>query len=157
MGQPASLELAPRRWQRRALPVELCLPCTCHIPSCKRTVRLFRSHCRSGGSAFASVKKSGTPPGIRTRNFMFLRHARMPIPPAGQTKTRGPCGATRALEESRRDFAASRLLRSRWHARGHGRTRATARPARCLSALGLSLVAMSCKAFQSSSLLLVLR
>src|SRR5712691_913592 len=26
MGQPASLELASRRWQRRALPVELCLP-----------------------------------------------------------------------------------------------------------------------------------
>ncbi len=37
MGQPVSLELTSRRWQRRALPVELCLPGTCHIPSCKRT------------------------------------------------------------------------------------------------------------------------
>ena len=51
IGQPARLELAPRRWQRRALPVELCLPCLCHIPSCKRTLRLFRSHCRSGSEA----------------------------------------------------------------------------------------------------------
>ena len=90
MGQTTSLELVPRRWQRRALPVELCLPWSCHIPSCKRTIRLFRSHCRSGhGSSFASAKKSGTPPGIRTRNFMFLKHARIPIPPAGQTKSPG--------------------------------------------------------------------
>src|SRR5712691_5403765 len=69
----------------------------------------------------------------------------------GKQKARGPCGATRALRESRRNIAASFLLRSRWHARGHGRTRAIARPARCLSALGLSVVAMSCRAFQSSS------
>jgi len=55
------------------------------------------------------------------------------------------------LEESKRNFAVSCLLRSRWHARGHGRTRDIARPARCLSALGLSVVAMSCKAFRSSS------
>ena len=83
MGQPVSLELTPRRRERRARPVEPCLPCTCHIPSCKRTVRLFRSHCRSGGSTFASAKKPGTPPGIRTRKSMFLRHARIPLPPAG--------------------------------------------------------------------------
>ena len=61
MGQPASLELASRRWQRRALPVELCLPCTCHIPSCKRTVRLFRSHCRSGTEAFPLPQKNWYP------------------------------------------------------------------------------------------------
>ena len=83
MGQPVSLELTPRRRKRRARPVEPCLPCTCHIPSCKRTVRLFRSYCRSGGSIFASAKKPGTPPGIRTRKSMFLRHARIPLPPAG--------------------------------------------------------------------------
>ena len=102
MGQPARLELAPRRWQRRALPVELCLPCTCHIPSCKRTVRLFRplperrKHLRFR-------KKTGTPPGIRTRNIMFLRHARIPIPPAGQTKSPGTLRRTRAREESGRN------------------------------------------------------
>jgi len=55
------------------------------------------------------------------------------------------------LEKCRRNFAVSCLLQSRCHARGHGRTHAIARPARCLSALGLSVVAMSCKAFQSSS------
>ena len=53
-----------------------------------------RSACsgRVAGAArkrLASAKKSGTPPGIRTRNFMFLRHARIPIPPAGQTKSPG--------------------------------------------------------------------
>lgn len=42
-------------------------------PSCKR----------AGASAFARARKSGTPPGIRTRISVFLRHARMPIPPWG--------------------------------------------------------------------------
>jgi hypothetical protein len=51
----------------------------------------------------------------------------------------------------RTKFVVSRLLRSRWHARGHGRTRAIARPARCDSALGPSLVAISYKAFRSLS------
>jgi hypothetical protein len=67
-----------------------------------------------------NLSKPGTPPGIRTRKFMFLRHARMPIPPAGHCgrgasasrahrpqrpagddnkKARGPCGATRAFAE----------------------------------------------------------
>ena len=104
MGQPARLELAPRRWQRRALPVELCLPCLCHIPSCKRTIRLFPVALpERRRSSFASAKKSGTPPGIRTRNFMFLRHARIPIPPAGQTKSPGTLRRTRASRESGRN------------------------------------------------------
>ena len=111
MGQPASLELAPRRRQRRALPVELCLPCTCHIPSCKRTIRLFRSHCRSGAEANPLPQKSGTPPGIRTRNLMFLRHARIPIPPAGQTKSPGTLrcnpGFGRNQTEFRRQLSPS--------------------------------------------------
>ena len=96
-------------------------------------------------------KKSGTPPGIRTRNFMFLRHARMPVPPAGQTKSPGTLRCDPGFEREQRNVSASGLLRSRWHARGHGRTRAIARPARCGSALGLSVVAMSCNTFQSSS------
>lgn len=152
MGQPVSLELTSRRWQRRALPVELCLPCTCHIPSCKRTVRLFRSQLPERRKHLRFRKKSGTPPGIRTRNSMFLRHARIPIPPAGQTKSPGTLRCNPGSRRRRTKFVASRLLRSRGRARAHRRTRT-----RSTAALVLSLVAISCKAFQSSSLLPVLR
>src|SRR5439155_1462501 len=48
-------------------------------------------------------KKTGTPAGIRTRNIMFLRHARIPIPPAGQTKSPGTLRRTRAREEGGRN------------------------------------------------------
>ena len=45
----------------------------------------------------------GAPPGIRTRISMFLRHARIPIPPAGHEnkKARTPHGELRALEKKK--------------------------------------------------------
>ena len=49
--------------------------------------------------------KSGTPPGIRTRRNVFLRHARMPLPPAGQKKARSACAVrarSAAVSASRR-------------------------------------------------------
>jgi hypothetical protein len=103
MGQPVSLELTSRRWQRRALPVELCLPCTCHIPSCKRTVRLFRTLPERRRSECAPENRSGTPPGIRTRNIMFLRHARIADSASGANKSPGTLRRTRAREEGGRN------------------------------------------------------
>lgn len=63
-------------------------------PSCKRAGEGFRSR----------ETKSGTPPGIRTRRDVLLRHARMPFPPAGRIKqkARGPFG-TPGLRESDSD------------------------------------------------------
>ena len=52
--------------------------------------------CAGAGDAKPLLQTSGTPPGIRTRICAFLRRVRMPIPPAGHKKARGPCGATRA-------------------------------------------------------------
>ena len=143
MGQPVSLELTSRRWQRRALPVELCLPCTCHIPSCKRTVRLFRPLPERRRSECAPANKSGTPPGIRTRNIMFLRHARIADSASGANKKPGDLAAHPGSRRRRTKFVASRLLRSRGRARAHRRTRT-----RSTAALGLSLAAISYKAFR---------
>lgn len=97
--RPPSSPLADgNEWSRRRASnsgpdYERRLPRSCHIPICKRTFRFVRSHCRSG--------KSGAPPGIRTRTSMFLRHARIPIPPAGQKskKARSPHGEFRALRK----------------------------------------------------------
>lgn len=80
---------------------------------------------------------------------MFLRHARIPIPPAGQTKSPGTLRCNPGFWRVRTKFAVSCLLQSGLRARAHDRTRTRSTPARCLSAL--SLVAISCKAFRSSS------
>src|SRR6267378_281285 len=151
MGQPVSLELTSRRWQRRALPVELCLPCTCHIPSCKRTVRLSRSDCRSGGSTFASVK-IWYPTRDSNPELHVSETCAYPDSASGANKKPGDLAAHPGSRRRRTKFVASRLLRSRGRARAHRRTRT-----RSTADLGLSLVAISCRAFQSSSLSLVLR
>ena len=68
-------------------------------PSCKR----------AGESALLSQKKSGTPPGIRTRKNRFLRPARIPIPPAGRIKTKSP--GTLRLTRARRELPAMVVAR----------------------------------------------
>ena len=69
-------------------------------PSCKRAAR-----------ALARARKSGAPPGIRTRSSVFLTHARMPIPPAGRSGrgTRGSAATGKPAREGNKkpgDLAA---------------------------------------------------
>lgn len=151
MGQPVSLELTPRRWQRRALPVELCLPGTCHIPSCKRT-----SACSGRIAGAAEAPSLPLKIWYPTRDSNPEHHVSetcaYPDSASGANKKPGDLAAHPGSRRRRSKFVASRLLRSRGRARAHRRTRT-----RSTAALGLSLVAISCKAFQSSSLSLVLR
>ena len=120
MEQAARFELAHRRRHRRALPIELCLQVS-RIPAARPQFKL-RTMAR-GGVALPhpsckrarrgpkpSTKKSGTPPGIRTRKNRFLRPARIPIPPAGRTKTKSPgtLRRTRASRDGQRSLVARR-------------------------------------------------
>lgn len=101
-------------------------------PSCKR----------AGESAFAFAQKSGTPPGIRTRKIVLLRHARIPIPPAGRIKNKKPgdLAAHPGLKELPAMRSLEDLLRS-----GRARTRLAQRD-------GLWLLLKSEMPFRQSSI-----
>jgi hypothetical protein len=113
--------------------LEPCLPWSCHIPSCKRTM----------------LQKSGAPPGIRTRRTAFLRRGRIPIPPAGQNKKPGDLAGHPGFGGSRRISSLS-LRRRRLHAHAPRGESAIARPARSLAAsASFPGAALSGKAFPS--------
>jgi hypothetical protein len=59
------------------------------------------------------AQKFGTPPGIRTPISMFLKHARMPIPPAEQKKP-GVLTDFRALEKKKPGALARSGLGGKW-------------------------------------------